>query len=112
MKQLIPRKFERKRCVGEAVVRALPAGPAQSAQVLDLGCSGLALFVGQGMAKGQAVEITFRINAAAAARGLDKRMGQVVRSRANPDGNVVGVSFSEPFAEEELRLLDQNWIRS
>jgi hypothetical protein len=112
MKQLIPRKFERKRCVGEARVRQLPDGPSLAAQVLDLGQSGLALFVDQSLAKGQLVEVMFRVGQPAAKRGLDKRVGRVVRSRANSDGNVAGIAFSEPLDEDEFRLLEKNWIRS
>ena len=112
MKQLIPRKFERKRCVGEARVRQLPGGPAQGAQVLDLGQSGLSMFVDQSLAKGQLVEIQFRVAPPAAGRGLDKRAGRVVRSRANSEGNVAGIAFCEPLEEDELRLLEQHWIRS
>ena len=112
MKKLIPRKFERKRFVGEAAVRPLLGGAPLSAQVLDLAQSGLAMFACQGLPTGQLVELTFRVAEPAARAGLDKRAGRVVRSRAHPDGNVMGIAFAQPLEEDELKLLEANWVRT
>jgi hypothetical protein len=112
MKTLIPRQFERKRFVGEITLRALPAGAPLGALAFDLGQSGLALFTNQSLAKGQLVEVTFPTAKPAIQAGLDKRAGRVVRSRANTDGNIVGVAFAEPFTADELRLLETHWVRT
>ena len=57
MKRLVPRDYERKRFIGEAVVRPLVQGQPLSARVLNLGQSGLALFTERGLTKGQLVEL-------------------------------------------------------
>jgi hypothetical protein len=112
MKQLIPRKFERKRFVGDAVLRPLAHGAPMAAQVFDLAQSGLAAFVGQSLPVGQLVEVTFRVGQPAVQVGLEKRAGRVVRNRAHPDGNVVGIAFAEPLQPGELQILESNWVRS
>ena len=112
MKQLIPRKFERKRLVGDALVRPLPGGVPRPAQIFDLGQSGLALFLGQSLATGQLVEVTFRVGQPAVQAGLEKRVGNVVRSHANTEGNVVGIAFEQPLESGEMKVLEDNWVRS
>jgi hypothetical protein len=112
VKRLIPRKFERTRFVGEAVVRPLLDGAPISVHVLDLGQSGLAMYASQALAMGQSVEITFPVTQSAVQMGLDKRVGRVVRSRAHPDGNVVGVYFAQPLRADEMKVLETSWVRS
>ena len=112
MKKLIPRKFERKRFVGEAAVRPLTGGVSMSAQVLNLAQSGLAMFVSHGLPTGQLVELTFRVTEPATRAGLDKREGRVVRSQANPDGNVIGIVFTQRLETNEMQLLEENWVRT
>jgi hypothetical protein len=112
MKQLIPRKFERKRLVGEVLVRRLPDGPTQSGQVLDLGQSGLSMYVSQCLPTGQLVEVVFRVSRDANQVGLVQHTGRVVRSRAHPDGNVLGLVFAQPLTDDEFTLLETRWVRS
>ena len=112
MRKLIPRKFERRRMLGEAVLQAQPDGPRLPALVHDFGQSGTALFVPQGLPKGQYVEIKFKLGGAAAGSESATRDGYVVRSRANTDGNVVGVEFTRPLSPQDLRFIEANWARS
>ncbi len=112
MKQLIPRKFERKRILGEAVLRPLPNGAPLPAQVLDLAQSGLAIFTGRSLAQGELVEVKFQVRPAAGGGGLDKRDGRVVRSRSLADGNVLGIEFTQPLNADELYQLESHWVRS
>ncbi len=90
----------------------LPDGAPREALVHDIGQSGTALFVPQGLPKGQDVEITFKLGGAAAGSDLARRDGYVVRSRANADGNVVGVEFTRALSPQDLRFIESNWLRS
>jgi hypothetical protein len=112
MTKLTPRKFERKRFVGEVVVRPLLHDTPQPAHVFDLAQSGLAVFVGQSLVAGQSIEVTFPVGQPAVQAGLEKRVGRVVRSRTHPDGNVAGIAFNEPLESGELKVLEANWVRS
>jgi hypothetical protein len=112
MKRLISRKFERKRFVRQATVRPLQEGTPFSAQVLDFGQSGLAMFAIQCLPTGQLVEIMFCVTQPEGHVGLDKRVGRVVRSRAHPDGNVMGIAFAQPLGADEMKFIEANWVRS
>lgn len=93
-------------------MRPLPEGAPLPARVLDLGQSGLALFASWSLATGQLVEVAFPVGRPAVRVGLDKHDGRVVRSRALPDGNVLGIAFARPLTADELELLEANWVRS
>ena len=112
MKKLIPRKFERKRILGEAVLRPLPYGAPLPVQVFDLAQSGLALFAGRSLALGDLVEMRFQVSPTAAGGGLENRDGRVARSRSLAEGNVLGIEFAQPLSVEELDRLVSNWVRS
>ena len=112
MKRLISRTFERKQFIRQATVRPLLGGPPFSAQVLNFGQSGLAMFAIQCLPTGQLVEIMFCMTQPTGHVGLDKRVGRVVRSRAHSDGNVMGIAFAQPLGVEELKLIEANWVRS
>jgi hypothetical protein len=112
MKRLIPRKFERKRLVGQASLRTVPEGRPVRVEVLDLGQSGLALFASHCLPNEQLVEIQFPLVKSVARAQLPTHAGRVVRGRANPDGNIMAIEFSKPLAEEELKYLETHWMRS
>jgi hypothetical protein len=112
MKQLVPRRFDRKRFIAEAVVRPLGGGPPQKVHVYDLAEGGLAVFAHQSLTEGLHVEIVFRANLAAVRAGLGKREGRVAYNRVLPDGNAVGVVFTKPLDVAELKLLMAAWVRS
>ncbi len=112
MKRLVPRKYERKRFLGEAVVRPLIEGSPLRTRVINLAQSGLALFANRSLETGQLVEITFRVGRPALRLGLNKRDGRVVRSRALPEGNILGIAFGRPLKVDELKILEANWVRS
>ncbi len=110
MRRLVPRRFERKRRIGRAALRALPDGEAVDALVLDLGQSGVALFVERSPAAAQLVEVGFKVEGPAQRSPLATRDGRVVRSRAYPDGNIVGVAFSRPLDDDEFTLLESSLV--
>jgi hypothetical protein len=112
VKQLVPRKFDRKRFIAEAVLRLLNGSPSRKVHVLDLAQGGLALFADQSLATGLSVEIAFRVGLAAVRAGLEKRDGRVIYSRVMPDGNILGVAFTKPLQAAELKLLEASWARS
>ena len=110
MRRLIPRKFERRSALGDAIVRPL-TGAALPASVLNLAQGGAALFVKQALAIGSPVEISFPIQHGSP-DDPQTLVARVVRSRADDSGNVVGVAFVRPLTSNEFRLLEQRWRRA
>ena len=111
-KQLVPRKGERKRFVGEATVRPLADSVPLPVSVLDMGDCGLSVFATRSLPKGTLVEVSFPVQGPALQAGLDKREGRIVRGAANADGSVMGIALSRPWEEHELKSLLTHWVRN
>ena len=72
----------------------------------------MSVFVIRGLTKGQTVEVSFKVQGSDACLAIAKRDGQIVRSRALADGDVLGISFARPFEAHELSLLETHWVRT
>lgn len=106
MKQIAQRRFERKRFLGDALVRPLLGGSQFAAHVLDIGQSGVSLFASQFLAVGQPVELVLRLPAGAACPGDLQRDGRVAFARVELDGNIMGIAFARTLSTEDLQALE------
>ncbi len=106
MKQLVPRKFERKRFLAELSVRGLPRGSPFRVSALNVGQGGLALFARQFVAVGQPVELALPISSAASPSSSCTLEGRVTYARAEPEGNIIGIAFAKPLSAQELEALE------
>lgn len=104
MKTLTPRKFDRRRYLGDVSVRPLPGGIAFAASALNISRGGLALFSTRFLAAGQAAELVLSgTDASVAARPIP---GRVAYARAESDGNIMGFTFARPLDAEELQQFE------
>ncbi len=99
MKKLIPRKYERRRVLGEARIRPEKAKVPFAAGVLNLAEGGIALFSTRFVERGQLLEIMLPSGGPVAAQDLHIRDGRVAQSRAIPEGNLLFVEFTRPLSD-------------
>jgi PilZ domain len=105
MKQLIPRRFERRRFLGDLIVRPLPGGSRFEANAINLNQGGVALFSSRSLAVGQSVELLF---AKGLARDLphEAKSGKVAYVSVQTEGNIIGIAFAQPLSADEMRALE------
>jgi PilZ domain len=104
MKQLVPRKFERRRSLGELLVRPLPGNARFGANAINLNPGGVALFSSRGLSVGQSVELFF--GGVAAKPDDGKVLGRVAYISAQNEGNLIGIAFARVLDAEEMRALE------
>ena len=114
MKQLIPRRFERRRFLGDLIVRPLPGETRFSGNAINLNQGGLALFSNRSLAVGQSVELLF---AKGIARNLphEAKCGKVAYVSVQTEGNIIGIDFTRPLSADEMRSLETRlgtWVRA
>jgi hypothetical protein len=103
MKQLIPRRFERRRFLGDLTVRPLPGESRFEANAINLNQGGLALFSNRSLAVGQPVELLF---AKGTAKDLPAKGGKVAYVSVQTEGNIIGIAFAQPLSADEMRALE------
>jgi PilZ domain-containing protein len=106
MRQLVPRRYERQRFLGDVLIRSLWEGGSFTANLLDLGRRGAALFTGRFLGVGQPVELALRTGGSVNAPGGPKLVGRVVYARAEPEGNIMGIAFDRVLSTQELNTLE------
>jgi hypothetical protein len=105
MKQLVPRKFERRRLLGELLVRPLPGNARFGASAINLNPGGIALFSNRGLSVGQSVELFFG-GPATPTPDDGKVVGRVAYVSVQTEGNLIGIAFAGVLGTDEMRALE------
>jgi len=108
VKQLTPRKFERRRCLGHASVRPVPGETSFRAEVLNLGQGGLGLFSSRFLEVGRQIEVTLQVGGKTVTADVATRDGRIAAAKVLPDGNIMGIAFARPLTVAELKMLEEN----
>jgi hypothetical protein len=108
MKQLTPRKFERRRLLGDLHVRPLPGNARFGASAINLNPGGIALFSNRGLSVGQSVELFFGGGAPTPTPDEGKVLGKVAYVSVQTEGNLIGIAFARALGTDEMRALETN----
>jgi hypothetical protein len=106
MKQLVPRQFERRRFLGDLLVRPLPGNARFGASAINLNRGGVALFSSRGLSVGQSVELFFGGVAATPTPDEGKILGRVAYISVQTEGNLIGIAFARALGADEMRALE------
>jgi hypothetical protein len=104
MKQLVPRQFERRRFLGDLLLRPLPGNARFGASAINLNRGGVALFSSRGLSVGQSVELFF--GGVAVTADEAKMLGRVAYLSVQTEGNLIGIAFARALGTDEMRALE------
>lgn len=93
------RRYERVGFFCELTVTSIPGGEAAPARSLDISVGGVGMFAGVSWGRGDLVRIGFHLKDAQQRPVVEQVLGRVAYSRADEDGNMLGVEFLEPIRE-------------
>lgn len=96
-----PRLFQRRRCGGRVVVHRLGGGPSVRGNLADLGGGGARLFLDRSLGPGEVIRVVLPPRKGEGPHQGRMILGQVVHSRAESRGHVVGVAFGWDAAVRE-----------
>jgi hypothetical protein len=101
MKRLVPRQSERRRFLGDLLVRPLPGNACFGASAINLNQGGVALFSSRGLSVGQSVELL--LDGGAPTPDAAKMLGRVAYVSVQPEGNLIGIAFARALSADEMR---------
>jgi hypothetical protein len=87
------RTFNRRRCRGQVLVYDLSGGETLKGELTDLGNGGARLLLDRPLSEGHVVRLVFPRRSEPGHRNGRTIVGQVVHSRSDARGAVVGVAF-------------------
>jgi hypothetical protein len=106
MKQLVPRKFERRRFLGDLLVQPLPGNTRFGASAINLNRGGVALYSSRGLSVGQSVELFFGSSATNPTTEEATVLGRVAYISVQTEGNLIGIAFARALDTDEIRALE------
>jgi c-di-GMP-binding flagellar brake protein YcgR len=104
------RRYQRVAYFHPLHLTVLPDGPAVPASSFDISRGGVGLMADVSLERGQSVRIQFQLEDPRHGAVEVSVLGRVAYSRADEDGNYIGVEFLEPIHESSqpalARMLD------
>lgn len=99
------RRYERVEWYCPLQLTALPDGPVIEGESFDVSLGGVGVATNVMLQRGQAVKILFHIHNGAKPSVDEEVLGRVAYSRADEDGNRLGIEFLEPIRESAFPAL-------
>jgi hypothetical protein len=92
----------------------LPDGPEVPGFSCDISIGGIGLTANVTLPRGQVVRVSFRLKDGASHETTESVLGRVAHSKADEDGDRIGIEFLEPIRDSSQPLLVQtiNNLRS
>jgi c-di-GMP-binding flagellar brake protein YcgR len=99
------RRYERVAFFCPVKVFVLPDGPVLSGRTFDISLGGVGITTDRMLERGQTLRIQFHFQKGSDVPVDEEIMGQAAYSRADEDGDRVGVEFLEPVNESTHPML-------
>lgn len=99
------RRYERVAFFCPVTVVVLPDGPAMQGRTFDISLGGVGVTTQRMLERGQSVRVRFHFQRGADVPVDEDVMGQVAYSRADEDGDRVGIEFLQPVSESISPML-------
>ena len=110
IKQIVPRKFDRRRFLVEVNVCRLNGSQPFAAHGIDLAESGISLFTNRFIGVGERVELSFRSGSRTADANGCKIVGSIAYARVESDGNILGISFARSLSLQEMQAITNRHV--
>lgn len=99
------RRYERVAFFCPVTVSVLPNGPAMLGTTFDISLGGVGITTERMLERGQSVRVRFHFRQGTSEAIEEDVMGQVAYSRADEDGDRVGIEFLETVDESKHPML-------
>jgi hypothetical protein len=99
------RRYERVAWFCPVLLKVMPAGPMLSANTFDISLGGVGVTADRMVERGETVTIRFHMHDGAQHVVEEDVLGRVAYSRADEDGDRIGIEFLEKIRESAQPLL-------